>query len=123
MILGSSKGYCAQYNGKICRKYLNASILIWFNNTLENEGSEQNEIITTGLWDEMLPSFSKTCRPAAEVYILYVLDIYLHSYNITNRIKILSRYFIYFLFFIFLETAMFVCISPLSSRYLSTTLL
>lgn len=68
-ITGSSKGYCAQYNGKICRKYLNASILIWFNNTLENEGSEQSEIITTGLWDEMLPSFSKTCRPAAEVVI------------------------------------------------------
>jgi hypothetical protein len=53
----------------VCRKYLNASILIWFNNTLENEGSEQNEIITTGLWDEMLPTFSKTCKPAAEVLI------------------------------------------------------
>jgi hypothetical protein len=37
---------------------------------LKNEGSEQNEIITTGLWEEMLPSFSKTCRPAAEVLIL-----------------------------------------------------
>ncbi|XP_026819617.1 tyrosine-protein kinase transmembrane receptor Ror2-like [Rhopalosiphum maidis] len=64
--VNSPDGYCAQYNGKICRKYLNASILIWFNNTLKNEGSEQNEIITTGLWEEMLPSFSKTCRPAAE---------------------------------------------------------
>jgi len=70
-ILDSTDGYCAQYNGKICRKYLNASILIWFNNTLKNEGSEQNEIITTGLWEEMLPSFSRTCRPAAEVFFLF----------------------------------------------------
>lgn len=68
--LGTSKGYCAQYNGKICKKYINASILIWFNDTLENAGSEKNEIITTGLFDEMLPSFSKICRPAAEVIII-----------------------------------------------------
>jgi len=70
-ILDLPKGYCAQYNGKICRNYLNASIPLWFNNTSTNEGSEQNEIITSGLWDEMLPSFSKTCRPAAEVLILF----------------------------------------------------
>lgn len=50
---------------------------------MENEGSEQNEIITTGLWDEMLPSFSKTCRSAAEVHtLIIVLDIYDNSYNI-----------------------------------------
>lgn len=80
-ILGSSEGYCAQYNGKICRTYLNASILIWFNNTLENEGSQQNEFITAGLWDEMLPSFSKTCKPAAEV-----LKHYFSFYNLITLV-------------------------------------
>lgn len=83
--ISDSKGYCAQYNGKICRKYLNASILIWFNNTLENEGSEQNEIITSGLWEEMLPSFSKNCRSAAEVsnFVLAILFVvFVLMYNI-----------------------------------------
>lgn len=81
-ILDIPKGYCAQYNGKICRKYLNASILIWFNNTLENEGSQQNELITTRLWDEMLPSFSKNCRPAAEVLnFILVFIIFMLKHN------------------------------------------
>ncbi|XP_059469753.1 tyrosine-protein kinase transmembrane receptor Ror2-like [Neocloeon triangulifer] len=60
------RGYCAPYNGKICKNYLHGSGLVWFNISHDNSGGWLNEQITTGLWDEMIDNLKEPCRSAAE---------------------------------------------------------
>jgi len=60
-------GYCAPYNGKICKHYLNGTGQVWFNVSDDNTGGWQNEQITTRLWTEMVVGLREPCRSAAEV--------------------------------------------------------
>lgn len=57
------QGYCAPYNGDICRKYVNNTKLVWFSSS----GGFEHEKITAGLWQEMIEGLQGLCRPAAEV--------------------------------------------------------
>jgi muscle, skeletal, receptor tyrosine kinase len=61
------RGYCAPYNGKVCKNYLNGSGLVWFNISHDNSGGWLNEQITAGLWEEMIENLKEPCRSAAEV--------------------------------------------------------
>lgn len=62
----TTPGYCAPYNGKICRKYLNNTGLIWYNMSHESPGGWLHEQITMGLWTELVQSLREPCRDAAE---------------------------------------------------------
>lgn len=64
-------GYCAPYNGKICKQYLNGTGQVWFNISNDNAGGWLNEQITTGLWAEMVVGLKEPCRSAAEVLKIY----------------------------------------------------
>lgn len=60
-------GYCAPYNGRVCRKHLSGGGLVWYNITANNQGGWLNEHITKELWAEMIENFREPCRTAAEV--------------------------------------------------------
>lgn len=62
-----SQGYCAPYNGKICKKYLTGIGKVWFNDSNDNPGGWLNERITTNLWEELIQRLVEPCRSAAEV--------------------------------------------------------
>lgn len=62
-----SQGYCAVYNGKICKKYLTGVGNVWFNDSEDNPGGWLNEKITTDLWEELISTLKEPCRYAAEV--------------------------------------------------------
>ncbi|KAL7294377.1 tyrosine-protein kinase transmembrane receptor Ror2 [Trichogramma pretiosum] len=59
-------GYCAPYNGKICKKYLTGVGLVWYNDTSDNRGGWLNEKITQDLWEELIQKLEEPCRSAAE---------------------------------------------------------
>ncbi|XP_006618521.1 tyrosine-protein kinase transmembrane receptor Ror2 isoform X1 [Apis dorsata] len=61
-----SQGYCAPYNGKICKKYLTGIGKVWFNDSNDNPGGWLNERITTNLWEELIQRLVEPCRSAAE---------------------------------------------------------
>ncbi|XP_014600328.1 PREDICTED: tyrosine-protein kinase transmembrane receptor Ror2 [Polistes canadensis] len=60
------QGYCAFYNGKICKKYLTGIGKVWFNSSFGNPGGLLNEQITTNLWEEVIETLVEPCRSAAE---------------------------------------------------------
>ena len=62
-----SKGYCAPYNGQVCKKYLQGRGLVWFNISKDNSGGWVNEQITQSLWNELIVNLHEPCRSAAEV--------------------------------------------------------
>ena len=54
-ILGEAppvKGYCAPYNGNVCRNYIIDRGLVWFNISLDNAAGWRNEEITMAIRDE-----------------------------------------------------------------------
>jgi len=58
------KGYCAPYNGKICKQFISGPV--WY--SLEDpSGGWRNEQVTTALWDELIVDLTGLCREAAEV--------------------------------------------------------
>lgn len=58
------KGYCAPYNGKICKQFISGTV--WY--SLEDPtGGWRNEQVTTALWDELIVDLTGLCREAAEV--------------------------------------------------------
>lgn len=59
------EGFCAPYNGKVCRSFMRSG-QVWFSRVDPNYGWE-NEKITAGLWEEMIGGLSGNCREAAEV--------------------------------------------------------
>lgn len=61
-----SEGYCGTYNGKICKKYVENTKSVWFNNTEGQMGGYQNENIVNGLWEEVIMTLGEPCRSAAE---------------------------------------------------------
>ena len=67
----ASKGYCAPYNGQVCKKYLQGRGLVWFNISKDNSGGWVNEQITQSLWNELIVKLHEPCRSAAEVSCCY----------------------------------------------------
>lgn len=61
------EGFCAIYNGKICKKYLTGIGKVWYNNTTDNPNGYLNERITTDLWEDLIQRLKEPCRSAAEV--------------------------------------------------------
>lgn len=59
-------GYCAPYNGRVCREHLSGAGLVWYNITAADKGGWLNEHITRELWGEMINNFREPCRTAAE---------------------------------------------------------
>ncbi|XP_001601716.1 tyrosine-protein kinase transmembrane receptor Ror2 [Nasonia vitripennis] len=64
-------GYCAPYNGKICKKYLTGAGTVWFNDSVDNPSGWLNEKITTDLWDELIQKLTEPCRSAAEKMLCF----------------------------------------------------
>ena len=63
-----AKGYCAPYNGQVCRQYLVGRGLVWFNVSQDNSGGWLNEQITQNLWEEVIVKLKEPCRSSAEVF-------------------------------------------------------
>ncbi|KAE8743856.1 Tyrosine-kinase receptor Ror2 [Frankliniella occidentalis] len=61
-------GFCAPYNGKVCRKYLANSDWVWYNvSDNESPGSGWlSEKIVQNLWEEMDSKLKEPCRSNAE---------------------------------------------------------
>ena len=64
-----SKGYCAPYNGQVCRKYLQGRGLVWFNISQDNSGGWLNEQIAQNLHDELIRKLAEPCKSAAEALL------------------------------------------------------
>lgn len=58
------KGYCAPYNGLICKQYISGQV--WYSRE-DPTGGWKNEQITTALWEELIADLTGLCRQAAEV--------------------------------------------------------
>ena len=72
----TSKGYCAPYNGQVCKKYLQGRGLVWFNISKDDSGGWVNEQITQSLWNELITKLHEPCRSAAEVSTIPIQPIY-----------------------------------------------
>ena len=46
---GRVRGYCAPYNGAVCRNYIVGRGLVWFNISQDNAGGWRNEEITLAI--------------------------------------------------------------------------
>ena len=65
------KGYCAPYNGAVCRNYIVGRGLVWFNISQDNAGGWRNEEITAAIKDELIDSLAEPCRSAAEAMLCH----------------------------------------------------
>lgn len=68
-IATESTGYCAVYNGRICKSHINAR-QVWFSIN-DGSGGFVNEQTTSLLFDEMISELPPICRSAAEVNTPY----------------------------------------------------
>lgn len=84
--LSPPHGICNWYYGKICKGYLNDSVRVWFNNSKESGGGEENENIVKGLWKEMIESVEEKCRSAAEVCHNFALTLCLQHKREVHRL-------------------------------------
>ncbi|KAK0161569.1 hypothetical protein PV327_010028 [Microctonus hyperodae] len=73
------QGYCAIYNGQICKKYLTGIGNVWFNDSHDNPGGLLNEQITTDLWEELISTLKEPCRSAAEKMLC------VHAFPLCNK--------------------------------------
>ena len=64
-----SMGYCAPYNGKVCRKFLQGRGLVWFNVSSDDSGGWLNEQIAENLWHEVVAKLDEPCKSAAEALL------------------------------------------------------
>ncbi|CAG0892811.1 unnamed protein product [Cyprideis torosa] len=62
-------GYCAPYNGDICRRILNSTGLVWYNASVESGEGLLNEQVATNVWVELISALQEPCRSAAEVML------------------------------------------------------
>ncbi|KAJ8967125.1 hypothetical protein NQ314_003077 [Rhamnusium bicolor] len=62
MYKADSQGYCGPYHGHICKKFVDNTKSVWYNNS----GGYENEQITAGLWEELIVTAEEPCRSAAE---------------------------------------------------------
>lgn len=63
--LDEEEGYCAPYNGKVCKSFVN-SRQVWYSRE-DGTGGWENEKITAALFREFINDLPDYCRPAAEV--------------------------------------------------------
>jgi hypothetical protein len=64
-----SKGYCAPYNGQVCRQYLVGRGLVWFNVSQDNSGGWLNEQVPIlRISAPGLPYFSWHNIPKREIF-------------------------------------------------------
>ena len=56
------KGYCAPYNGAVCRNYIVGRGLVWFNISQDNAGGWRNEEITSAIKEELINSYDRLQR-------------------------------------------------------------
>lgn len=61
---GDESGYCAPYNGKVCKSNV-VSTQVWYTNK-DSTGGWKNEQITEGLWRELILGLDGLCRSPAE---------------------------------------------------------
>lgn len=66
------KGYCAPYNGKICKTFITHQV--WYSRE-DPTGGWKNEQITTALWEELIGDLTGLCRAAAEVCVSFNLHL------------------------------------------------
>ncbi|GAB6022338.1 hypothetical protein CHUAL_006459 [Chamberlinius hualienensis] len=66
-----SWGYCAPYNGQVCKPYVNASSMVWFNMTMDTPGGWLHEQLTIGLWEEMIAPLGQSCKDAARILLCH----------------------------------------------------
>lgn len=64
------EGYCAPYNGKVCKSFIN-SAQVWYSSSSDSSGGWENEKITTNLWNDLISELTGLCRIAAEVISFY----------------------------------------------------
>lgn len=72
-LINSSKseelGYCAPYNGKICKSYISGG-QVWYPST--RSGGWENEEIATGLFAELVAELDPLCElPASKLLCAY----------------------------------------------------
>ena len=68
---GKVKGYCAPYNGAVCRNYIVGRGLVWFNISQDNAGGWRNEEITSAIKEELINNLAEPCRSAAEAMLCH----------------------------------------------------
>ena len=56
------RGYCAPYNGAVCRNYIRGRGLVWFNISQDNAGGWRNEEITMAVQEELIGRLEEPCR-------------------------------------------------------------
>ncbi|CAH0553754.1 unnamed protein product [Brassicogethes aeneus] len=57
-----SQGFCGPYHGKVCKKYVDNTKIVFYNNT----GGYENEQIAINLWQELITGYEEPCKSAAE---------------------------------------------------------
>ena len=68
---GRVRGYCAPYNGAVCRNYIVGRGLVWFNISQDNAGGWRNEEITLAIKQELVNTLQEPCRAAAEAMLCH----------------------------------------------------
>jgi len=68
---GPVKGYCAPYNGHVCRNYIHGRGLVWFNISQDNAGGWRNEEITMAIKEELIDNLEEPCKAAAEALLCH----------------------------------------------------
>lgn len=56
-------GYCAPYNGKVCKSFINTQV--WYSRD-DKTGGWINEKITSELWKELIETLPDSCMYAAQ---------------------------------------------------------
>lgn len=66
-IFGHEDGYCAPYNGKICKSYIKSTQVFY-----SGSGGWENEKVTTGLFAELIEDLDDLCqKPASKLLCSY----------------------------------------------------
>ena len=68
---GKVRGYCAPYNGAVCRNFILGRGLVWFNISQDNAGGWRNEEITAAIKEELVNKLAEPCRSAAEAMLCH----------------------------------------------------
>ncbi|VEN60543.1 unnamed protein product [Callosobruchus maculatus] len=62
IVSATADGYCGVYHGEVCKNYVDNTKSVWYNTS----GGYENEVITAGLWEELIVTLDEPCRSAAE---------------------------------------------------------
>lgn len=66
-VLAHEEGYCAPYNGKICKSFIKSTQVFY-----SGSGGWENEKIATGLFNELIEDLDELCqKPASKLLCAY----------------------------------------------------